>query len=199
MTSQFWWHLSRSSGIVAWLMLTGSVLLGVVLASDLFPRWRSRPWLTSTHRWLAVLTLCFLGLHLGSLLGDAYLRLGALDYLLPFHSVWRPTAVAAGVIAVWLLLAVQVSAYAAKRLSRRWWRDIHLCSYWVFWAVSVHAALAGTDAARPLYVVSALVVLAAVVAAISYRIFTRSLPRRRRADLVDRHQTAADRPPTAAR
>ncbi|NBO68212.1 MAG: hypothetical protein EBV40_05220 [Actinobacteria bacterium] len=30
---QFWWFLSRASGIVAWALLTGSVLWGILLAT----------------------------------------------------------------------------------------------------------------------------------------------------------------------
>jgi hypothetical protein len=56
MTPETWWFLSRASGIVAWLMLTASVLWGIVLATDLFPKWRRRAWLTDLHRWLAGLT-----------------------------------------------------------------------------------------------------------------------------------------------
>ena len=40
---QLWWYLSRSAGIVAWVMLTGSVLWGIVLASDLFPTGAAAP------------------------------------------------------------------------------------------------------------------------------------------------------------
>ena len=58
-----WWYLSRAAGIVAWLMLTASVLWGIVLATDLFPKWRHVPTLLAMHRWLAGLTFFFIELY----------------------------------------------------------------------------------------------------------------------------------------
>jgi methionine sulfoxide reductase heme-binding subunit len=179
MNPQIWWYLSRAFGIVAWLMLTGSVLLGIVLSTDLFPRRRRPAWIQDLHRWLAALTFFFLAGHLGALLADKQVHFGALDVAVPFHSTWRPTAVAAGVVAAWLLVAVVVTALATRRLSKKWWRDIHLLGYWVFWGASIHAALAGTDTSKMLYTVTSLAALTAVAFAASYRALTHHLPKRR--------------------
>jgi methionine sulfoxide reductase heme-binding subunit len=179
-STHIWWFLSRSSGIVAWLMLTASVLWGIVLATDLFPKWRKTTWLLDMHRWLAGLTFFFIAGHLGTLLFDKYTHFGVGDFLVPFASSWRPTAIALGVIGLWLLVAIQVTALATQRLSKKAWRIIHIASYGVFWAVSVHAALAGTDTSKTLYVVTAIVALAAVVFAASYRALSHHLPKRRR-------------------
>jgi sulfoxide reductase heme-binding subunit YedZ len=181
MTPETWWFLSRAAGIVAWLMLTASVLWGIVLATDLFPRWRRRAWLTDLHRWLAGLTVFFLAGHLATLLADSHAKFRVLDVLVPYASTWRPTAIAAGVVAFWLLLAVEGTALAMKRLPGKWWRDIHIVSYWVFWLTTIHAAFAGTDTSRTLYAVTSLAAVAMVVFATSYRILTRDLPKRSRA------------------
>jgi sulfoxide reductase heme-binding subunit YedZ len=178
MTAETWWYLSRASGIVAWLMLTASVLWGVVLATDLFPRWRRPSWLLDLHRWLAGLTIFFLGGHLATLLLDRNGGFGVLDVLVPFSSSWRPTAIAVGIVAMWLLLAVEGTALAMRRLSKTWWRDVHIASYWVFWAACIHAALAGTDTSKTLYTVTSLAAVAAVVFAVSYRVLSRDLPKR---------------------
>jgi sulfoxide reductase heme-binding subunit YedZ len=176
---QIWWYLSRASGIVAWLMLTASVLWGIVLATDLFPRRRRPAWLLDLHRWLAGLTIFFLAGHLGTLLADRHAKFGLLDVLVPFSSTWRPTAIAVGIVAAWLLIAVEGTALAMKRLSKKWWRDVHIVSYWVFWGTCIHAALAGTDTSRTIYTVTSLVAVAAVVFAASYRVLSRDLPKRR--------------------
>ena len=175
----FWWYLSRSAGIVAWLMLTASVLWGIVLASDLFPRWRNNASLLSMHRWLAGLTIFFIAGHLVTLLFDTYAKLRVVDLLVPYSSSWRPSALAIGIVALYLLVAVEVTALAMKRLSKRWWRDIHIVSYVVFWGVSIHAALAGTDASKPVYTLTAIAALSAVTFAASYRALSHHLPRRK--------------------
>ena len=174
-----WWYLSRASAIVAWLMLTASVLWGILLATDLFPRWRRTAWLLDLHRWLAGLTSVFVAAHLATLVADSHSGFGARALLVPFASTWRPTAVALGIIGLYLLVAVEVTSLARKRLPNSWWRAIHVVSYGVFWAVAVHGALAGTDASQALYTVTSLVALAATVFAACYRILSRDLPKRR--------------------
>jgi DMSO/TMAO reductase YedYZ heme-binding membrane subunit len=176
---QIWWYLSRASGIVAWLMLTASVLWGIVLATDLFPRRRRPAWLLDLHRWLAGLTVFFLAGHLGALLADRHVKFGVLDLLVPFSSTWRPTAIALGIVAAWLLITVEGTALAMKRLSKKWWRDVHIASYWVFWGACIHAALAGTDTSQTVYTVTSLIVVAVVVFAASYRVLSRDLPKRK--------------------
>jgi methionine sulfoxide reductase heme-binding subunit len=174
-----WWYIARSAGIVAWLMLTASVLWGIVLASDLFPRRRRPAWLLDLHRWLGGLTVLFVAGHLAALVADGSVRFGPREVLIPFASTWRPTAVAVGIVAAYLLVAVEATALAMKRLPASWWRGIHIASYAVFWAVSVHGALAGTDASKALYSVTSLVALAALVFAAVYRTLTRELPKRK--------------------
>jgi methionine sulfoxide reductase heme-binding subunit len=179
MNPQIWWYLSRAAGIVAWSMLTASVLWGVILASDLFPRWRRASWLLTVHRWLAALTFAFLATHLGALVADKHAHFAALDLVLPFHGSWRPTAVAVGVVAVWLLVAIEATALLLRRLSAQVWRGIHIAGYWVFWGTTIHAALSGTDASSRLYTFTSIAALGVVAFALSYRVLTHHLPKRR--------------------
>ena len=179
MSPEIWWYVSRASGIVAWLLLTATVIWGIVLADGLLKR--RAAWLLDMHRWLGGLTVVFLGVHLVSLLADSYVQFGPLDILVPFASQWRPAAVALGIIAFWLVIAVAVTSLAVKRLPRRWWRGVHLASYARFWLTSIHGALAGTDASRPLYITTSSVALVAVVVAVSQRILSSDWQRRRRA------------------
>jgi DMSO/TMAO reductase YedYZ heme-binding membrane subunit len=65
-----------------------------------------------------------------------------------------------------------------KRFSKRWWRDVHIAGYWVFWGTCIHAALAGTDTSKTLYTVTSLVAVAMVVFAASYRVLTHDMPKR---------------------
>ena len=73
---QLWWYLSRASGIIAWLMLTATVLWGIASSVDLFPRRRRVAWLVDLHRWLGGLTVGFVALHLAALVADSYVHFG---------------------------------------------------------------------------------------------------------------------------
>ncbi len=170
MTSQVWWYLARASGAMAWVMLTASVVWGIILSTKAFPKHRRPAWLLDLHRWLGTLTLALIGLHIASLIADTYTDFDIAAVLVPFASEWRPFAVAVGVIAGWLIVTIQISSLAIKRLPRRVWHGIHLASYAVFWLTSLHAVLAGSDRAEPLYLTTAAIGTITVVWATIYRI-----------------------------
>lgn len=181
MSPQFWWYLTRASGIVAWLMLTASVIWGIVLSTKAFPEQRRPAWLLDLHRWLGGLTVSFVVIHLAALVADSYVSFNLIDLLVPFASAWKPVPVAIGVVAMWLLVAVEATSLLMKRLPRRTWRWIHLSSYAVFLLASLHAAFAGTDSSHWLYQATAVASIVAVMWSTVYRLThrKRSDPRRR--------------------
>ena len=177
MTTPLWWYVARSSGMVAWVMLTTSVIWGVVLSTKAFPSARRPAWLLDLHRWLGGLTIAFVVLHIGALIADSYTHFTLADVAVPFASSWKPGAVALGVIAAWLLVAVQATSLAMRRLPRRVWRWVHLTSYATFWLTSVHAAFAGTDRESPMYLVTAVCTIVAVAWSAMYRLTNRKARR----------------------
>lgn len=180
MNSEFWWYVTRSSGIVAWLMLTASVVWGILLSTKAFPNQRRPVWLLALHRWLSGLMVSFLAIHLAALIADSYVTFDVADLLVPFASEWKPGAIALGVIGMWLLVAVQLTSLAVRRLPRRVWRFVHLSSYLAFWLTSFHAAFAGSDRTSILYQATAVVSISAVVWALMYRVANRRAVRRMR-------------------
>jgi DMSO/TMAO reductase YedYZ heme-binding membrane subunit len=157
-------------------MLTASVIWGVILSTKAFPEQRRPAWLLDLHRWLGGLTVSFVAIHLIALVADSYVHFTLIDLAVPFASDWKPGAVALGVIATWLLVAVELTSLAMRRLPKRIWRAIHLSSYAVFWLTSIHAALAGTDRAQRLYQVTAAASIIAVAWALMYRLANRQAP-----------------------
>ena len=176
MNPQTWWYLARAGGIVAWLMLTASVVLGAVLAMRPAGRHMRPAWVLDLHRWLGGLAVSFTALHVGALVADSYVDFGLADIVIPFATDWRPGAVAWGVVTTWMLVAVEVTSLLRRRLSRAAWRTIHLTSYLLFWTATVHGLLAGTDASNALYFTAAITVAWATLTAT----ITRLLGRRRR-------------------
>lgn len=152
MNPQFWWFLARASGLVAWSLLTVTVVWGVLLRTRLLPRWRSAN-LFPLHRFLAGLAVLFTAAHLAALLLDSYIRFGPADVFIPFAASWRPVPVALGVLALYVMVAVTATSAAMRHLPRRWWSRVHLMSYAMFWFATAHAATAGTDSAAPVTVI----------------------------------------------
>ncbi|MDH5237358.1 MAG: ferric reductase-like transmembrane domain-containing protein, partial [Acidimicrobiia bacterium] len=160
MSPQIWWYVARAAGVIAWLLLTASVLWGILLPAKVVDRLRPA-WILDLHRWLAGLTVGFVVVHLGALVADTYIHFDLVDLAIPFVADWKPIPVALGVLATWLLVIVELTSLAMKRLPRRTWHRIHLASYLTFFLASLHGTLAGTDAANPLYQVTSILAVVA--------------------------------------
>ena len=86
--TQLWWYVARASGLVAWLLLTASVMWGIFLSTKLLQRLRRPAWLLDLHRWLGGLTVAFVAVHLVALVADSYVSFDLADVLVPFASGW---------------------------------------------------------------------------------------------------------------
>ena len=171
---QFWWYLARSSGIVAWVLLASSTFLGLLVATRMVPVRAAPRWLLDMHRHLGGLSVAFTALHVAGLVIDSYLTFSWAEILVPYASAYEPGAVAWGVVALYLLVAVEATSLAMRSMPRRAWRAVHLTSYAVFVMVTLHAVLAGTDRDNLVFLMTGstlvgLVAFAAVVRVLSSR------------------------------
>ena len=187
--SHTWWYLARSSGMVAWSLLAASVLWGLLLSTRVFDRSVSPKWLTDLHRFLGGTAVLFTIMHVAALVADSNVHFGAADVLVPFASAWRPVAVAWGVIAAWMLLAVEVTSLFMKVLSRRLWHAVHLSSFALFAGATAHGISAGTDTHNAIFLVACSAAVSTVALLAVVRAMT-SRPGHRRLALV----TTAPRP-----
>ena len=165
-----WWYLSRSTGIVAWALLAMSVLWGLALSTRALGRKPSAPWLLDVHRFLGGLAVLFTVIHLGGLMLDPYVRFTLPQILVPFSSTWKPGAVAWGVVALYLLLLVELTSLARKRIPNEIWHRIHLLSYVLYAAATIHLLTAGTDRTNTALRWIVIASVGAVVFFTSYRV-----------------------------
>lgn len=149
MNQKLWWYTVRASGMIAWVLVVASVLWGLALSARATRRPRPA-WVLDLHRFLAGLTFAFVGIHLIGLLADSYVGFGFSDMFVVYASKWRPGAVAWGIGALYLLIAVEVTSVLMRRMSRRFWHTVHLLSFVIFISVTAHALLAGADAGNSL-------------------------------------------------
>lgn len=169
MNDKTWWYVARAGGITAWALLAWVTLWGLTLSTRIARGKVSPAWLLDLHRHLGGLAVIFTGLHVGGVVADSFVDFGWADVLVPFASSWRPAPVAAGVVATYLLLAVEMTSLLQRRLPRRWWRRIHGTSLPLFLLSTVHLLTAGTDVASPLLRVGAASVLTAFILLMAYR------------------------------
>jgi DMSO/TMAO reductase YedYZ heme-binding membrane subunit len=170
MTEQIWWHVARASGIVAWWLLAFAVGWGVLYRSRLLSSRKVPKWLLATHRFTGGTAVTFTGIHIAALVADSYVHFGLADLFVPYASEWKSGAVAWGVVAFWLLAAVQITSWFMKNLPRRLWLAIHLTSYPLFVSATMHAATAGTDAQNRLSMAAVSLALVLTTFLVSFRI-----------------------------
>ena len=174
-----YWFLSRSSGVVAYVLITVGVLWGLIQSGSLF-RTRVTPLLAlGMHSYLNWLGLGFAALHGIILIGDDYIKIGLTQVFTPFLSPYRPVPVGLGIIGFYLMLLLTLSFYPRSRLGQKNFRLLHYTSFAVFLMVTVHGVLAGTDS-TPLWWLYSLSLTAVVVMTVMRIAGSRREPLRRK-------------------
>ncbi|MGA1050811.1 MAG: ferric reductase-like transmembrane domain-containing protein [Ilumatobacteraceae bacterium] len=172
LNEKFWWYLARSSGIVAMVLLVASVVWGVLLATRALRPLDRPAWLLDLHRWLGGTALVMTGFHMLGLLLDGYIGYGFVQLLVPGTSEYRTMGVALGVVAFYVMVAVQATSYLRRRLSKKVWYAIHVSSYALVWVAAIHAGMSGTDTVNRAYQVLAILLSMIAVAATVIRILS---------------------------
>lgn len=138
------WLIARAAGLVAFALLTVSVTLGLMVSTKLLRPKRQKA-VFAWHQTLVWTALSMLVLHGVSILLDPVMRFGLTAVVVPGAAPWRPTTVAAGVVAGWLMLALALSFRVRRRIGQRRWRLLHYASFPAFALALGHAMHAGTD------------------------------------------------------
>jgi sulfoxide reductase heme-binding subunit YedZ len=159
------WFATRATGLIALVLLTGTVVLGVVtsvrFASPALPRFVT----VSLHRNLSLLTVTFTGLHVLTTVTDPFASISAVSAVLPFTSGYRRIWLGLGAAAFDLLLAVLVTSLLRTRVGPRAWRAVHWAGYACWPVALIHGLGTGTDgAARWVLAVTAVCALSVVTA-----------------------------------
>lgn len=187
-----WWYLSRSSGLIAGVLLVAAFTWGVLLSTQLVKPLKRAAWLLDLHRWLGGLTVVFVVLHLVGLVADSFVEFDLASIFIPFASEWKPAAVTWGVAGLYLLVAVEISSWqpVRSRLSRPAWRAIHFLSFPLLWVVAMHSGAAGTDVGNRLYVVALILLITISVFIVLYRLLAGTGRTRR----TERRTTQREKP-----
>ena len=166
------WYVVRSAGFVAWLMCAAAVGWGLTLSSRLVHKKGAPAWLLASHRFLGLLSVIFVLIHMAGLWFDHYQPFRVADLLVPFHTSWKPLAIAWGIVAFYLLLAVELTSIFMRRIPKKWWHRIHMSSFALLVLATVHVLTAGTDRANALVRWSGLVVSVVLIFVATFRLLS---------------------------
>lgn len=156
------WYAIRASGVLAFVLLTCTVLVGVGLAGKVrLARW-PRFTVDALHRYLGTLFWVFLGVHILTTAVDSYVSLSITDIVVPFASSYRSLGLGLGIVATELLLALAIVNRLRDKLSYRFWRRAHYLNFAVWVGSTLHGVLTGTDNLVLLYAAGITLVVGAV-------------------------------------
>jgi len=183
-SAKFAWYLGRASGILAFTLLTGVVVFGLIMSSRAFIKFVPGAIIYETHKFISWLALATVILHFSSFFFDSFMKLNVIEALIPFTmSRSFPTAlgynmgltVALGVIAFYLMLILIFTSEFRSKMSPKTWRAIHYISAIAYFLFIAHGFLTGTDSKewwmRALYATSASLVFFLIL----IRILSRNL------------------------
>jgi len=191
MNPRLWWYVARAAGLVSWVLLAMAVISGLARSSRLASRPRPA-WTLDLHRFLGGLSLVFVGVHMAGLALDTKVPFGLSDLLVPFASRWNPGAVAWGVVAFYLLVAVEITSLLMRRIPKRIWRGVHMSSFLLFAFGTIHMLTAGTDRSSARLQWAVLGVSGVVIGLAAFRVLARG--ERRRPRPVDGRTSLSPRP-----
>ena len=170
------WYAARAAGIVAYLMLTAVVTLGIAMAGRApGRRWRRWPMFAveDVHRVGGLLVGSFIALHVVTIAIDSFLPFSLGQLAIPLAAGYRPIWTALGIVAAELLLALAVTNHYRRRIPRRLWRSAHYANFVVWGAATLHGIGSGTDRSTPWMIALFAVCAAAVAAAVTWRVGVR--------------------------
>ncbi len=170
---QVLWAAGRASGVIALVLLTVSVILGIATRSGRPLPGLPRFSVLLIHRNISLISSLFVLLHIVTLLFDRYARLRLIDFVLPFLGAFKPFWQGLGTVAFDLLLVVIVSSLLRHRLGVKTFRFLHWFTY-AMWPVALaHAIGNGTNGTTGWFLILAGISVAAVFAAVIWRMSTR--------------------------
>jgi sulfoxide reductase heme-binding subunit YedZ len=190
------WITSRAAGIVALVLASLAVSLGLLMSTKLL-RGRGRgPDLIAVHEILSLSTIAAIVLHGVTLLGDQYLRLSVADIAVPFVSGYKTLWTSMGIIAGWGLTLLGLAYYARRRIGAARWRKLHRFTALLWLAGIAHSLGEGTDAGQIWFEAMLAIVAAPAIALLPVRLAGRRTgpSARRRARPEDPSVAARPRP-----
>ncbi len=173
------WYLTRGTGLVTLLLLTASVVLGILQVQRWSPQGSPRFTVVMLHRAISLLVVALLAVHVLTAVLDSYAPIRLLDAVLPFAGAYRPVWLGLGALALDLLIALTLTSLLRRRLGLRAWRAVHWLAYACWPIALIHGWGTGSDARSTWALAFTLGCAAMVLGAVALRLAAGAPSRRR--------------------
>jgi methionine sulfoxide reductase heme-binding subunit len=171
MSSTALWYATRATGIMALVLLTLTMVLGITTTT----RAKARHWpgfaQQEMHRRISILSVVFLGIHVLTSVMDTFVNISWAAIVIPFTSRYSGFWVGVGAIALALMLAVFVTSLLRERMRPATWKAVHWLAY-LSWPVAMaHTFGMGTDAGEEWVIGLGVLCGLSVAVALAWRLF----------------------------
>jgi sulfoxide reductase heme-binding subunit YedZ len=190
------WYASRATGIVAMVLLSLVVVLGVLVSKKVRLPGLPRFAVVGLHRRVSLIAVLFVAVHVLSAVADSYVSISLAAVIVPFTSAYRPLEVGLGAVALDLGIAVIGTSLLRARIGWKTWRLVHWLAYAAYPIAILHGFTSATDLRSGALLAVAVVCLLAVACAIGFRLLGRPASRGRIREsqaLAQRGRRSADR------
>jgi hypothetical protein len=171
------WYVARAGGVVAYVLLSAVVAVGITMAGKKSMRRWPKFAMEDVHRFGGILVGTFVIIHVVSVAIDSYLPFSLLSLIVPLAGHYRPVWTSLGIVAAELLLALAVANhYRNSRISYSFWRKAHYANFAVWGAATLHGLGSGTDRSTPWLLTIYAISVGTVCGLIAWRVLRRSNP-----------------------
>jgi sulfoxide reductase heme-binding subunit YedZ len=147
-TSTALWYASRATGVVALLLLTAVMVLGILVNRQGRLPGLPRFGATSLHRSVSLMAVAFIAVHVITAIADPFVTIGIAAIVIPFVSPYEPLWLGLGAVSLDVMAAMIVTSLLRGRIGRRTWRAVHWLAY-LSWPVALaHSIGSSTDMQR---------------------------------------------------
>lgn len=146
-STHVFWFITRSAGIMAYLLLWLSTLWGLAVAAKPLDKVLPRLFTFDAHEYLSLLALAFTGIHVIALLFDSYAPFSIIQLIIPFAATYRPLWTAFGIVGLDLAALATITFYLRQRIGFKTFRVLHYSSFIAYFGATIHGIFSGTDTA----------------------------------------------------
>jgi DMSO/TMAO reductase YedYZ heme-binding membrane subunit len=139
------WYTVRALGFLAYLVVAGSVLYGLLLSTKILDAIAHRPVSFALHKDLAIVGFVLAILHATVLLADQSFAFTPRAILVPFASPYAAVWVGIGQLTFYGLAVITASFYVRRQIGQRAWRLLHYLTFLVFIGAIGHGVMSGSD------------------------------------------------------
>jgi len=169
-STHLFWITSRAAGIVALVVASVAVSVGLLMSTRMAGKRLRGPDLRVLHEVLSLSTMVAIAVHGLSLIGDQYLRPSIIDVTVPFVGAYKTMWTSLGIIAGWGMIALGLSYYLRGRIGPQRWRTLHRFTALAWLLGIAHSLGEGTDAGQAWFLAMIGIVVVPALALLAYRL-----------------------------